>query len=86
MGGCDLGRRLLPRAYLQRLDQSIEVLAAYPRSAQDVANCASLDRLIAVDRHRDRVRHRGVAQNVMAATDALHVPASAFENLDELLA
>jgi hypothetical protein len=45
-----------------------------------------LDRLIAVDRHRDCIRHGGMAQDVVAATDALDVPALSFEDLDELLA
>lgn len=39
-----------------------------------------------MDRHGECVRHYGVVQDVVVATDALHVPALAFEDLDELLA
>jgi DNA-binding response OmpR family regulator len=92
-----VGYRLAPRTQLlsgapnqqataRSSDQPVELVAVDPGRAQDVPERASLDWLIAVDRHRDRVRHGGVAQDVVAATDALHVPALAFENLDELLA
>lgn len=68
------------------LEQSIEVLAADPGRAQDVAECAPLDRLVAVDRDGDRVGDIRVTHDVMAAPYALHVPALTFEDLDELLA
>jgi hypothetical protein len=69
-----------------RSDQPIEFLTADPSRAQDVPEGASLDRLVAVDRHRDRVWHRRVAHDVVTASHALDVPALAFEDLDELLA
>lgn len=72
--------------FSQRSDQSIELLAADPGRVQDVAKRASLDRLVAVDRHGDRVRHRRMAHHVVAAAHALDVPALAFEDLDESLA
>ena len=68
------------------LEQSIEVLAADPRRAQDVAERASLDGLVAVDRDGDRVGNVRVAHDVMAAPHALDVPTLTFEDLDELLA
>lgn len=68
------------------LEQSIEVLAADPGRAKDVAECAPLDRLVAVDGYGDRVGDIRVAHDVMAASHALHVPALAFKDLDELLA
>lgn len=67
-------------------EQPVEVFATNPRRAEDVAKRALLDRPAAVDRHRDRVGDARMAQDVMAAADALHVPALAFEELEELLA
>lgn len=66
--------------------QPIELVAADPGCPQDVPERALLDGLIAVNRDRDRIGHGGMAHDVVAATDALHVPALAFEDLDELLA
>ncbi len=53
------------------LEKSIEVLAADPGRAQDVAECASLDRLVAVDGDGDRIGDIRVAHDVMAAPPAL---------------
>jgi hypothetical protein len=72
--------------FSKRSDQPIELLAADPGRAKDVPQSAPLDRLVAVDRHRDRVRHGRVAHDVVAAPHALDVSALAFEDLDELLA
>jgi hypothetical protein len=61
-------------------------LTADPGGAEDIAERALLDRLVAVYRDGDRVGDARMAQDVVAAADALHVPALAFEELDELLA
>lgn len=67
-------------------EQLRELTSADARSSQDARERASLDRLISMDGHRDGIGNVWMAEDVMAAADALHVPALLFKGGDDLLA
>jgi hypothetical protein len=76
-----------------RVNQRLEILEKAQKfspadagRSYDVQQRPTLDRLVAVYRHRDRVGDLWMAEDVMAAADAFDLPAVLSERGDQLLA